>query len=254
MGFTQLKDFLLKVQQGEVSGYSMVHKFGRNDAVPNGSWAHVSLTPFAITDFRQSPVSMRIKAGGSGLDTAAGNGAREVTIQGIDSNLAELSEAVATNGASASTATTATFWRVHRAWVSAVGTYTGANVAAVVIEDSGAGADFMTIATDEGQSQYAAWTVPTGKTAYFLSVHVTVDSNKTANVRCFTRENIDDIAAPMSSKRLKLFWDGLEQSFNYEPEGPELSLSEKTDIWFEAYGDGAVSSVSVDFELLVVDN
>jgi hypothetical protein len=112
----------------------------------------------------------------------------------------------------------------------------------------------MTIATDEGQSQYAAWTVPTGKTAYLLSVHVTVDSNKTANVRCFTRENIDDIAAPMSSKRLKLFWDGLEQSFNYEPEGPELSLSEKTDIWFEAYGDGAVSSVSVDFELLVVDN
>jgi hypothetical protein len=38
------------------------------------------------------------------------------------------------------------------------------------------------------------------------------------------------------------------------PQGPELSLSEKTDIWFEAYGDGAASAVSIDFELLLVDN
>jgi len=248
------RDYLIEVQRGNISGASMVHKFGRNDAVPNGSWVHVSLLPFAITNFRQTAVAMRVKAGGNAADTAAGAGAREITIQGIDSAFAETSEAVATAGASASAATSATFWRVHRAWVSAAGAYTSANTAAVTIEDSGSGADFLTIAADEGQSQYAGWTVPTGKTAYLLSVHVSVDSNKTSNIRCFTRKNIDDVTAPMNAKRLKLFWDGVENDFTYKPFGPELSIPEKSDIWFEAYGDGAVSHVSIDFELLCVDN
>jgi hypothetical protein len=248
-------DFLIEVQKGNITGHSMVHKFGRNDAVPNGSWAHISLTPFAVANFRESAIAMRVKAGGNAADTAAGAGAREITIQGIDSAFAETSEAVATAGASASSATTATFWRVHRAWVSAAGTYSAANTAAVVIEDSGGGADFMTIGVEEGQGQYAGWTVPVSKTAYLLSAHVTVDSNKTANIRCFTRDNIDDVSAPMDAKRLKLFWDGVQSpGFTYKPHGPEFSIAQKSDIWFEAYGDGAVSQVSCDFELLCVDN
>ena len=248
------RDFLIEVMKGNVAKHSMVHKFGYNGAVPNGSWAHVSTTPFSTANFRQSAIAMRVKSGGNVADTAAGAGAREVTIQGIDSNFAETSEAVATAGASASSATTATFWRVHRAWVSATGTYTGNNTGDVVIEDSGGGADFITIQAGEGQTQYTGWTVPTGKIASLTSVHVTVDSNKTANVRCFTRHDIDTVAAPMSAKRLKLYWDGLEQHFQYIPKGPELSIPAKGDIWFEAYGDGAVSAVSVDFELLVVED
>jgi hypothetical protein len=254
MTYITNKDYLTEVQRGNVSGATMVHKFGRNDVVPNGSWAHVSLTPFSIANFRQSAATMRIKAGGNAADTAAGNGAREVTIQGIDSSFAETSEAVATNGGSASSATTASFWRVHRAWVSAVGVYGAANTGDVVIEDSGGSADMITIAADEGQTQYAGWTVPTGKTAYLLGVHATVDSRKYVNMRCFTRDDIDDVSAPMPSKRLKLFWDGIAGSFDYRPYGPELSISEKSDIWFEAYGDGAACEVAVDFELLVIDN
>jgi hypothetical protein len=58
----------------------------------------------------------------------------------------------------------------------------------------------------------------------------------------------------MKSKRLKLFWDGIDSPLDYRPYSPELSISEKSDIWFEAWGDGAVSQVSIDFELLLVDN
>lgn len=248
------RDFLCEVQKGNIAGHTMVHKFGRNDGVPNGSWEHVSLTPFAITNFRTSAVAMRVKAGGDVNDTAAGTGAREVTIQGIDSTFAEVSEAVATTGAAASAATTATFWRVHRAWVSKSGTYTGANTGAVVIEDSGGGADFITIAASEGQTQYAGYTVPTGKTAYLLSVHISVDVAKTANVSMFTRADIDTVAAPFKPKRLKLWWDGVQGVADYRPNGPELSIPAKSDIWFEAYGDGAASEVCVDFELLLVDD
>lgn len=246
-------EFLIEVQKGNVPGHSLIHKFGRNDAVPNASWAHVSLLPFDITDFRQSAITMRVKAGNA-ADTAAGAGAREITIQGIDSAFANLSEAVATAGESASSATSATFWRVHRAWVSACGTYSAANTAAVVIEDSGGGADFISIGVEEGQTQYAGWSVPLGKTAWLLSVLATVDSNKTSNIRCFTRENLDDVSAPMSSKRLMIFWDGVQNSLAFRPNSPVFSISEKGDIWFEVYGDGAVSAVSVDFELLLIDD
>lgn len=57
----------------------------------------------------------------------------------------------------------------------------------------------------------------------------------------------------MPAKRLKLEWNGLKSTFNYFPRGPELVMSEKSDIWFEGYGDGAASDITIDFELLVYD-
>lgn len=254
MTYISNKDYLIEVQRGNVPGASMVHKFGYNDAVPNGSWAHISLIPFAIANFRTTAATMRVKAGGNAADTAAGAGAREITIQGIDSNFAEVSEAVATAGAAASSATTASFWRVHRAWVSSAGAYTGANTANVVIEDSGGAADMLQIDAGVGQSQYAGWSVPTGKTAYLLSADITVDGNKRANIRCFTRAAYDTVAAPFQAKRLKRYWAGVIGSLHYDPMGPAITIPEKSDFWFEGYGDGAVSSISVDFELLVIDD
>ncbi len=248
------RDFLIEVQKGNIAGHSMVHKFGKNGAV-GGTFEHISQIPFSVSNFRTSAIAMRVKSGGNAADTAAGAGAREVTIQGIDSSFNETSEAVATAGASASSATTATFWRVHRAWVSGTGTYGANNTGDIVIEDSGGGADFIQIAAGEGQSQYCGWTVPVNKTAYLLSVHVTVSvgTNKECDVRCFTRNTIDDVSAPMPAKRLKLYWDGVQEPFTYKPCGPEFELPEKSDIWFEAQS-GATSEVSIDFELLVVDD
>ena len=253
MSTTFSRDFLIEVAKGNISGHSLVHKFGKNDAV-GGTFEHISLLPFSTANFRQSAVAMRVKAGDAADDTG-GNGAREITIQGIDSNFAETSAAIATAGTSASSNFAGTWWRVHRAWVSAAGTYTAANTAAVVIEDSGAAADFITIAIEEGQSQYAGFTIPAGKTGYLLSVHaaVSVGTNKECDIQCLTRKNIDDVSAPMNAVRLKLYWSGIQEAFNYKPNSPELSLPEKTDIWFEAKAT-ASSQISLDFELLLVDN
>jgi hypothetical protein len=65
---------------------------------------------------------------------------------------------------------------------------------------------------------------------------------------------MDDTSAPMSSTRLRFFFDGVTGEFAHHPRGPGLVLNAKSDIWFEAYGDGAASEVSCDFELLVVDD
>jgi len=243
----------IEIASGSIPGQSLVHKFGRNDNVPNGSWVFVSLT--GMTGFGlAAATAVRVKAGGNAADTATtGAGARTIVVQGIAADGSEQQETISLAGASASAPTTLTFWRVHRAWVATVGTYGVANTANIVVESTG-GVALITISLGEGQTQKAAFTIPIGKTGYLLSAHVTVSTNKEANVRCFTRADIMDTTAPMASKRLKLFWDGLSNGFAYKPFTPELEIPALSDIWFEAYGDGAVSQVSVDFELLLVDD
>ena len=247
-----IKDFLIEVAKGNVPGHSLVHKFGRNDVVANGVWELVSQLS-AATSFRSSASTVRIKAGGNAADTAAGAGAREVTVIGIDSNLAEVTETIATAGALASSATAASFWRVYRAYVSVVGAYGVANTATIIIEDSGGAADMILITATEGQSQYGAYTVPIGKTGYLTSLHLDVDAGKAADFRLFIRENFNDISAPMSSIRLMLYWDGVLGTVDFKPDGP-IELSALTDIWIEAEGSGAATEVSADFEILLVNN
>ncbi len=246
-------DFLVEVEKGNVSGHSMVHKFGRNDGVPSGTWEFISLLGHTVWPL-SSDTLVRVKAGNA-LDTSTGTGAREITIQGITTGFLEATTTLTTAGATASTYSATSFWRVYRAWVSSVGTYGGANSSeAVIIENSAGGTDIIQIGAEEGQTQFAGWTVPVNKTAYLLGAHIHVDTNKTADIRLFTRDDIDDTVAPMKSKRLKLYLDGVEGNFMYDPSGPEVKINQKSDIWFEALGDGAVSEVSCDFELLVVDN
>ncbi len=247
------KDFFVDVDKGLVPGHRTEHKFGRNDNVPMNSWEFVNLLGF--TDWPLSaPTTVRIKAGGDAADVAGGAGAREITVLGLDDSFNEVTATIATNGVGASAATATAFWRVHRAWVSAVGTYGVANTTAVTLENSGGGTDLIQIGAGEGQTQFGGWSVPIGKTAYLMNTHMHVDSKKIANIRLFTRENFDDVSAPMESKRLKLFFDGVIGNIPYIARGPELILPEKTDIWVEAFGDGATAEVACDFGLLVVDN
>ena len=248
----------LLIRRGLVTGASLVHKFGRNSGVPNGTWEGV-LQAAAQFYWPQVATTVRIKVGGNAADDAAasplGAGAWEVTVQGIDGVTGlEVSEAIATAGASASIATTATFLRVYRAWVSSAGTYTGNNTAAIVIEDGAGANDMITILAGEGQSQFCSWTVPAGKTAMLTSVMVQADAAKAADFRLFTRENANDVTVPFSPKRLRYFWDGVLGNSMLKPVTPILSASAFTDIWIEARGGGAGTEVSADMELIVYDD
>lgn len=253
MSFFGSTDFLIEVQKGNVPGHSLVHKFGRNDGVPSGSWEFINQLGFTVWPLA-AVTTVRIKAGGSAADDAGGNGAQEVTVEGIDSTLARITEAITTAGASASSVTTATFWRIDRAFVSAVGTYGAANTADIVIENGAGGTDLIQITIEEGQSQFGGFSIPTGKTGYMLSMHAQVDSNKTTNIRMFIRENLNDTSAPMSAKRIMAHFDGVEGPEDLKPRSPLEPFPALTDIWFEAWGDGAVSEVSIDFEILLVDD
>lgn len=246
-------DFLIEVQQGNVPGYSFMHKFGRNNSVPNGSWELVSLLSNGLP-FLTLPTTVRIKAGGSALDIVGGSGAHGVTVVGIDDTLAEASETIVTSGSSASLPTTTSFWRVYRAFVTTVGVYNSANNAAITIETSNGASDIIRIGPDKGQTQHTAYSTPSGKNGYLLSVHLTTGHTTPADFRLLTRSDLSNVSSPVSSKRLKRYWDGVLGDIDYVPRGPGLKLTEGTDIWIEARGVGGIVKVASDFEILLVDN
>ena len=90
-------DFYIQVKEGKIPGYSLVHKYGRNPAVPNGTWAFINQLGFTSWPL-SAATKVRIKAGGDAADDAAGNGARSVIVQGIQTNLNEGTYEIATNG------------------------------------------------------------------------------------------------------------------------------------------------------------
>jgi hypothetical protein len=70
----------------------------------------------------------------------------------------------------------------------------------------------------------------------------------------YTRADINDTTAPMKSKRLMLYFDGIVGVMNFTPRSPGSGILALSDVWWECRGGGAQTEVSVDFELLVVDD
>jgi hypothetical protein len=247
-----------KVMEGEVAGHSVVYKFGRNDAV-GASYAPISMGAVYRTPQVSAATTVRVKAGNTN-DTAAGSGAREITVQGLDETGALVSEALPTAGVSAGAASTTTFLRLFRAWVSESGTYAaataGSHAADVVIENGAGGTDWLTIdATDfpRGQSEIAVYTVPLGKTAYLYSVDLNVDSTKPASVILFKRQDILQTAPPYSAMRIFTQWDGISGAGSAKPAFPQGPYPALTDIGFMAKA-GSPTSIDVEFELLLIDD
>ena len=245
----------LLIRRGLVDGASLVHKFGRNSGVPNGSWEGV-LQVAAQFPWLTAATTVRIKAGGDAADDGTssplGAGAVEVTVQGLNAAGAEITETLTTAGVSASASTTAEFLRVYRAWVSTAGAYTGANVDDIVIENTAGTTDLIMIAATEGQTQFCGYTIPAGKVAYLASVIVQADAAKAADFRLYTRENANNATAPYTAKRLKFYWDGVIGQVAVQPMTPLLTLTAWTDIWVEAQGS-AITEVTADMELIVFD-
>ena len=246
----------LLIRRGLMTGASVMHKFGRNPAVPNGSWEGI-LTAAAQFVWPTTATTVRIKSGGNSADNGTssplGAGAHTVTVQGLDATGVEVSATLTTAGASASASTTQTFLRVYRAWVATAGAYTGTNTGDVVIETT-AGTALIQITAGEGQSQYCAYTIPLGKTGYLGSVRVHVDGLKPADLRLFTRASCTTVAAPFTAKRLKFYWDGTIGSIEVEPVTPLLALPALTDVWIEARGSGAITEASANMEIILFDD
>jgi hypothetical protein len=244
-------DFLLNQSKGE-GGYSGVQKFGSNLAVTNASFAAVTAEG-GVYPFPTTAQTLRVKAGGNANDTAAGSGARTVTIYGLDGNLAQINETVTLAGALASAATTATFFRVYRAFVTTCGTYGGNNTGNIDIENTTSSQVLARIAAGLGQTQMAVYTIPAGYTGYMRQMWANISDGNTADVRAWYRLSSTTVAAPYSSARLFGNITDAAGDHTYRPQF--LSpFAAGTDIWFDAKritGAGN-AQINVMFDIILV--
>tara|TARA_R110000772_G_scaffold268452_1_gene395560 strand:+ start:6578 stop:7618 length:1041 start_codon:yes stop_codon:yes gene_type:complete len=245
----------IDIARGAVADISTVHKFGHNPSVGT-TYEVISDDGIYNTPQVSGAIALRIAAGDV-VDTAAGDGAREVTIQGLDETGALVEEAVATAGTSASSLTTTTWLRVFRAWVSASGTYAtsaaGSHDSNIVIETVGSVEWAQITATDfaHSQTQICAYSVPLGYTGFIEDYRITADGTKTIDVALFQRQNILETAPPYTAMRLLEEFRGISGEFEHNghiPFGPFPAL---TDIGMFAKG-ASTPNVACDMEIILI--
>jgi hypothetical protein len=240
---------------GNIPATFVAHKFGKNDSLasgdaimePGGAYPYLTWT---------TAKAVRVKAGGNAADAAAGTGAQKIKVQGLDGNfnMAEAEITLNADGSLASAATTVTWSRVLRAFVSEAGSGR-VNAGAVVLEWSDGSGDLATIIAGEGQSQLGFVTVPYGFRC--LITHILLDTavasaSATVQIDGFVRNNANDVTTPFPAKRVFFEVQALSRengSVERNFEEP-LVFGEYTDIWFEGIPSGGTPIVSVAFSMV----
>ena len=256
MSYNPSQDFLIEVAKGNVTGHSLVNKFGFNDSV--GS----TLQPVADGAVYQTPTaaaSLEVVSSDAN-DTSAGSGARTLEIQGLDASFAPQTVTVSMNGTTAA-AVTGTWMRVFRMRVLTSGTYAnqsaGSHAGTLTLRVASAGATWAMIGLSAsgfpiGQTEIGCYTIPAGYTGYLISKHVSIESTKVPNILWFRRENADDVATPFDVMRLFERHYGSASEITYQPPAPAIELPAKTDIGAMAYVATGSAAVSVEFQILLV--
>tara|TARA_R110000803_G_scaffold79541_7_gene145192 strand:- start:414 stop:1145 length:732 start_codon:yes stop_codon:yes gene_type:complete len=224
------------------------HKFGGNIIGTAYTGLGYDLTPDTTFVQPTVAVALRIKAGGNIADDyTAGTGARKVLLDGLDENFERVTEEIFTNGVDVSAASTATFVRLNRAYVTDCGTYGGANTAAINIETT-AGALQAVLRAGEGQTQRAHFTIPAGFYGILEHMLLTPDSQKVTSFRVMTREDADDVTTPFKSKTVLSEFTNLAQPVEWNPQHGVV-LKPNTDVWIEAKVIASTGIATANFEI-----
>jgi hypothetical protein len=188
----------------------------------------------------------------SASDTAAGTGARTVTIYGLDGNYNQINETVSLNGQTAVN-TTNSFLRVLHMTVNTAGS--GGAAAGTIYAGTGAvttgkPANVYAAYTADGGSTACVYTVPAGYTGYvfdFLVSSGITTANAFSSIGLYARpyggvfdNTIQGRCANGGSFTIPL---------NYP-----ISFSEKSDIEVRALSSTAGANVTANFSILLVKN
>jgi len=245
----QGKPYELQISQGLIPGTKSVFKYGFNTSV--GSSEETVWMGSTLYTYPPSASTMTVSSS-SALDTAAGTGARTVTISGLDASYNEQSETISLNGTTAVT-TTGTYIRVNRMFVVTAGStstaqgtiYTGTGAVT-----SGVPANiYSLIAIGDNQTLQAFWTVPAGYTGYLQSAFVNVGDTTSVQyvIARFIQRPFGGVFRTAS--RITLH-DGIGNFFDTIPP----SFTEKTDIEVRAVSSSGTNQIGASFTLIYVAN
>lgn len=243
-------DFETNIAEGKIAGYSLVNKNGRNPDIDTGTLPEdIWDGGGAYTGFPVTAVETVTLTSSSTNDTAAGTGARTVTLTGLDTNYVLQTETVTLNGTTGA-ATTNTFRRVHTAFVATAGSG-GVNAGTITATHTTTTANvFFAIQPGTNQMQVSAFTIPAGKTGYLRQFSGAVRSG-TGTGAVDTVLYIRDFNGVFRHRR--------PSGFSGDPSMVEiyggLVLPEKTDIIIRATAANASNlDVAGGYDLILVDN
>lgn len=246
---------LIEVVKGHKTGHSIVHKYGTGTLT-------TTMSVVTQTGAYQVPTTAQSLefVSDSANDAAAGTGAREITVIGLNASWEEKTCVINTNGLTA-VPIPIDLIRVYRWYVSKSGTYatsiTASHAGNLTIRGAGGGTVWDTIPVAPlpyGQSVIGAYTIPKGKTGYVLSKIAFVDTAKTADIYLFRRDNADTVAAPYTGiMRIIEREIGVQGGFPVLPKTPKGPFKGPCDIGFFGVVSTGTADVSVEFEILLVD-
>jgi hypothetical protein len=239
-----------RAADGLVTGTSIIQQFGTGpvdstERQLRGTSAAASYT------FLDAAVAMEVVCANAN-DTAAGTGAREVFVDGIDGAGAVKTETIATNGGTV--ALSGTWLRINRCYVTKLGSSPqvgNSNAGAITVQTAGGGAVHATIPADQGQSEIAGYAIPAGKVAHIHGLAISMDTGKSVTVKLYTRNNMLAGAAPFAALRLQRVYSGLDTPIDIDLEHP-IVFDELTDIIWTAF-TGTSAQASISFHIVLRD-
>ena len=161
------------VALGLIPGWRRYRKFGMNPSCDTGTedvWAAGGTRAIVATAGTVSVVSDSV------ADDVGSTGATSITIEGLDSTYTEISETVALDGTTP-VVTTASFFRIHRAYIASAGT--GRTNAGNITFTLDGGTQAYIEAT-EGQTHITQYTVPADHTLLVTHVILTTGRQSTS--------------------------------------------------------------------------
>jgi len=240
-------DMPFDIATNKIHSKHLITKFGKN-LTAGTSWEPIwsASTAYAYQTTAQTMEAISTDAN----DTAAGTGARTISIEGLDSNCDYITETITMAGLSASTATTKSFFRVFRATVETVGVYGGDNLGVIVVRVSSAGATQAQMEIGDGASQMAMLSTPRGVTALLESFFISVASTKSVAIRVMQRKQIDVVSAPMKPFKAAFTLVSVIDSEQFVNKYG-IPFEEKSDIVFEAKATSGSIDVSCSFQVVM---
>lgn len=236
--------------RGDVPGVDDLRKFGKRTVgtTYEDIWEGTANT----VPTKTTALAVRIRSGGNAADDASGAGAQEIEVQGVDENWDFASETITTAGAAQSSATTTTFLRIYRAFVTKVGTSGSNNTGTIIIEYTD-GVEATNIQAGNGQTLHTHFTVSDNQVLFVTGIIVTAAATKVASVRLFKRENLDDTVTPFTnSQRLQLELTGFTDEVNYSFPIP-IKVTGPADIWMRGLVSTGTGSMTAEFNGYIID-
>ncbi len=243
------------IKTDKTDKFKIIHKFGANFAI--GTSIEDIQSNGGIYNWPTLPFKVEVVSTDAD-DTAGGNGARSVIVEGLKfdgANLIEDSEEIATNGL-IPVLGLIDWFRINRAFIEKSGVYASttslSQQGTINVQTEGAGEIHAQLALDTigfGQSLIARFSLPSNAFGYLQLISAFPDSAKPVRYFLFQRKNSNITSAPFTAKRIVINFPPITEPATLSPQNP-VEFTPNTDIWFSGIGStGSTNELGIDFEL-----